>query len=129
MLIVDEFMIELFNGVEATQSDDFLWGMNFKCDVPKLNDGVKPENIGLYPQEFFHYINNLIMFQLIRRIDFRSRFNVMHRQLFGREMPDFVYDEVMNEVRKAKLADMYTVPNYAQAMKKVLQAHPDMYKV
>lgn len=129
MLIVDEFMIELFNGAEAVQSDEFLWGINFKCDVSKLNDGAKPESLGLYPIEIFHYINNLIMYQLVKRIDFRGKFNSMHKQLFEREMPSFFYEEVMNEVVKAKLADRYTVPNYAQAVKRVVQAHPDIYKV
>lgn len=129
MLIVDEFMIELFNGKDAAYSDEVLWGMNFKCDVPKLNNGIKPENIGLFPIWIYRQINNLIMHQLLKRIDFRGRFNAMHKQLFGRDMPDFFYEEVMKEVRKAKLADMYTVPNYAQAVKSVIQRHPNMYNV
>ena len=69
------------------------------------------------------------MYQLLKRIDFRGRFNAMHKQLFGRDMPDFFYEEVMKEVQKAKLADTYTVPNYAQAVKRVIQSHPDMYVV
>lgn len=128
MLIVDEFMIEIFNGEEAAHSDEVLWGMNFKCEVPKLNDGVKPENIGLFPVEIYRQINNYIMLQLVRRIDFRGRFNAMHMQLFGCEMPVFIFEEVMNEVYKAKLADMYTFPNYVKAMKRVIQAHPEMYR-
>ncbi len=129
MLIVDEFMIELFNGEEAAKSDEVLWGMNFKCDVPKLNNGLKPENIGLFPLWIFRYINKYIMHQLVKRIDFRGKFNAFHMKLFGREMPAFFYEEVMSEVRKAKMADMYTVPNYAIAMKRVIQAHPELYKV
>lgn len=129
MLIVDEFMIEFFNGEAAAQSDEVLWGMNFKCDVPKLNDGSKPEKIGLFPVGVYRNINNLVMYQLLKRIDFRGRFNAMHKQLFGRDMPDFFYEEVMKEVQKAKLADTYTVPNYAQAVKRVIQSHPDMYVV
>lgn len=35
----------------------------------------------------------------------------------------------MGEVEKAKLADRFTVPNYAKAMKRVIQAHPDIYGV
>ena len=129
MLIVDEFMIELFNGEEAAKSDEVLWGMNFKCDVPKLNNGVKPESIGLFPLEIFRQINQYIMLQLVKRIDFRGRFNAMHKHIFGSEMPDFFYEEVMTEVRKAKLADMYTLPNYSKAMKRVLLSHSDIYKI
>ena len=129
MLIVDEFMIELFNGTEATQSDVVLWGMNFKCDVPKLNNGVKPECIGLFPEKIFKYIIQNILHLLVKRIDFRGKFNEMHKTLFGRDMPETIFQEVMAEVRKAKLADVYTVHNYAMAMKSVIQAHPETYRV
>ena len=129
MLIVDEFMIEFFNGEDATQSDIVLWGMNFKCDVPNLNNGQKVERIGLLPMETFKFINLNILHQLIRRIDFRRKFNDMHKTLFGCDMPEIIFQEVMVEIRKAKLADTYTVHNYALAMKKVIQAHSDMYKV
>lgn len=129
MLIVDEFMIELFNGEEATQSDVVLWGMNFKCDVLKLNDGIKPENIGLFPEKIFRYIIQNILCLLVNRIDFRGKFNEMHKTLFGRDMPETIFQEVMTEVRKAKLADVYTVHNYALAMKRVIQAHPDKYRI
>ena len=129
MLIVDEFMIVLFNGEEATQNSKWLWGMNYKCDVEKLNNGRKPERIGLFPIPVFKYINDNILRQLIKRIDFRGKYNAMHQTLFGHDMPDFFYSEVMAEVDKAKLADRFTVPNYAMAMKRVIQSHPDFYKI
>ena len=44
-------------------------------------------------------------------------------------MPSFFYEEVMGEVEKAKLADRFTVPNYALSMKRVIQSHPDIYRV
>ena len=129
MLLVDEFMIEIFNGEAATQSDEVLWGMNFKCDVANLNDGIRTERIGLFPIQIFSQINNLILHLLIKRIDFRGMFNAFHRALFGRDMPTFFYKEVMAEVDNAKLADRFTVPNYAMAMKRVIQSHPNIYKV
>lgn len=129
MLIVDEFMIVLFNGVEATQSDEVLWGMNFKCDVSNLNNGVRPEMIGLFPTPIYRQINELVLHLLIKRVDFRGKFNAFHKTLFGSPMPQFFYEEVMAEVYKAKLADKFTVPNYAWAMKRVIQAHPEIYKV
>ncbi len=129
MLIVDEFMIELFNGEKAAQSDEVLWGMNFKCDVPKLNNGIKPEYIGLFPPQLFSRINHFIFHKLARRIDFRKMFNAKHVQLFGNEMPDSIFEEVMEEVQKAKLADKYTVHNYTLAMKTVMQSHPELYRV
>lgn len=129
MLIVDEFMIEVFNGEKAAQNNEVLWGMNFKCDVPKLNNGFKPEHIGLFTTQIFSQINHSILHQLVRRIDFRGRFNAMHVQLFGFDMPAFIFEEVMEEVQKAKLADKYTVHNYALAMKTVIQSHPEMYRM
>lgn len=129
MLIVDEFQIVLFNGEEATQSNEVIWGMNFKCDVRKLNNGSRPDRIGLFPTHIFWRINTLVLHLLVKRIDFKGKFNAFHQKLFGRDMPDFFFKEVMNEVRKAKLADMYTVPNYVLAMKRVIHAHPEMYKV
>jgi hypothetical protein len=53
----------------------------------------------------------------------------MYVQLFGCDMPAFNFEEVMRELQKAKLADKYTVHNYALAMKIVIQSHPEMYKV
>ena len=129
LLIVDEFMIVLFNGKEATQSDKWLWGMNYKCNVEKLNTGKKPEKIGLFPFSIFKSINNSILYQLIKRIDFRGKFNEFHKTLFGSDMPPFFYQEIMAEVEKAKLADRFTVPNYAMAMKRVIQRYPNSYRV
>lgn len=128
-LIIDEFQVVLFNGAEATQNDEVLWGVNYKCDVSKLNDGIKPEKIALYPIQIFSQINNLVLHLLVKSFDFPGRFNAFHKHLFGSEMPAFIYDEVMEEVKRAKLADMYTIHNYAHAMKRVIQRHPDIYRI
>ena len=103
--------------------------MNFKCDVANLNNGIRTERIGLFPIQIFSQINNLILHLLIKRIDFRGKFNVFYRTLVGYDTPSFFYKEVMGEVEKAKLADRYTVPNYALAMKRVIQAHPDLFRI
>ena len=129
MLIVDEFMIVLFNGARATQSNKVLWGMNFKCNVLKLNNGTNTERIGLFSTKMFNYINDNILRQIVKRIDFRGKFSAMHKTLFGYDMPEDIFQEVMTEVNKAKLADIYTVHNYALAMKRVLQAHPEKYHI
>ena len=73
MLIVDEFQIVLFNGEAAAKSEEVLWGMNYKCDVANLNDGRKPEKIGLFPKEIFGYIHHIILKQLLGRINYRGR--------------------------------------------------------
>ena len=129
LLIVDEFMAVVFKGEDATQSEEVLWGMNFKCDVANLNNGIKTEKIGLFPIEIYHQINSLVLHLLLKRIDFRGKFNAMHKQLFKQDMPNKIYEEIMQEVQKAKLADRFTVHNYAMAMKRVFQAHPDIYIV
>ncbi len=129
LLIVDEFMIVLFNGEEATQSEEMLWGMNFKCDKNKLNVGITKEKIGLLPIQFYKLINDSILCQVIKRIDFRGKFNALHNKLFGYDMPDAIYYEVMTEVEKVKIADRYTCENYAHAMKRVIQAHPNIFNV
>ena len=129
MLIVDEFMIVLFNGAEATQSDEVLWGMNFKCDAASLNTGQDSEKIAIFPKKVFKYINDIILLQLVHRIDFRGKFNEMHRKLFGCNIPEAIFQELMEEIQKAKLADKFTVENYAMSLKQVIQAHPELYKV
>lgn len=129
MLIVDEFMLVLFNGEKATQSSEELWGMRFECDASELNNGEFSEKIGLMPKQIFGQINNCILHQLINRIDFRGRFDAIHQRLFGYRMPGSIFEEVIAEVQKAKLADMYTIPNYAQSLKRVILAHPNMYRV
>ena len=129
LLIVDEFMIELFNGEEATHSDIVLWGMNFKCDVTKINNGIKPERIGLFPEKIFNFIIQNIFLQFVKRFDLRGKFNEVHKALFRRDIPEPIFLEVISEVRKAKLADVFTIHNYALAIKKVILAHPDIYRV
>lgn len=127
MLIVDEFQIVLFNGEAAAKSEEVLWGMNYKCDVANLNDGRKPEKIGLFPKEVFGYMHHIILKQLLGRINYRGRFNEMHRIVCKQDMPDAIYQELMEEIGKAKLADRFTVENFALSLKRVIQAHPDMY--
>lgn len=129
LLIVDEFMIVLFNGEEATQSEEELWGMNFKCDSGNLNIGKTVEKIGLLPIQFNKTINDSILCQVVKRTDFRGKFNALHNKLFGYDMPDTVFQEVITEVDKAKIADRYTCENYAHAMKNVIKAHPNIYNV
>ncbi len=129
MLIVDEFMMVLFSDAGAALSDEVLWGMNFQCNVSELNNGTCDEKIGLLPNELFEYINDNILHLLAKRIDFRGNFNAIHLTLFGRGMPETIFQEIMTEIGKAKLADIYTIKNYAYAMKTVIQAHPEMYGI
>lgn len=129
MLIVDEFMIILFNGTDAIQSNELLLGMKLKCDMVNLNDGVKPEMIALFPVKIFQQINNNILYRHVRHFDLKGLFNTMHIYLFGREMPNDIFAEVIAEIQKAKLADMYTIHNYARAMEKVIQTHLDLYRL
>lgn len=129
LLIVDEFMLIFYNGEEATHNNKWLWGMNYKCDVKKLNNGRNSEMIGLFPIHLFRAINDNILCKLLKRIDFRGKFNAFHKKLFGKDIPEFIYQEVMEQVNKAKLADKFTLRNYAMSMKRVLQSHPEIYKV
>lgn len=129
MLIADEFQIVLFNGTIAARSDEVLWGMNYKCEVENLNDGKKTEKIGLFPKEIFGYMHHIILKQLLRRIDYRRMFNEMHRVLCSSNMPEVIYQELMDEIGKAKLGDRFTVENFAVSMKRVIEAHPEMYRV
>ena len=129
MLIVDEFLIIAFNGEEATRSRSEMWKMSFKCEVDELNKGNSLERIGLFSIDSFKRLISHILSQVVDRIDFRGRFNALHKMLFGSEMPDCIFYEVMTEVHKAKLADIYTVHNYAMALKRVIQAHPELYNV
>ncbi len=53
----------------------------------------------------------------------------MHRIVCKQDMPDAIYKELMEEIGKAKLADRFTVENFAMSLKRVIQAHPDLYKI
>lgn len=129
LLIVDEFQIVIFNGEAATRSDEVLWGMKFKCEVANLNDGRKLEKIALFPKKVFGYIHHIILKQLLERINYRGKFNEVHRILDKRDMPESIYQELMDEIGKAKLADRFTVENFAISMKRVIQAHPEVYNI
>ena len=129
MLIVDEFQIVLFNGEAAAHSDEVLWGMNYKCKVENLNDGRKTERIGLFPKELFEYIHHIILQRLVEQINYKGKFNEMHRIICKSDMPDAFYQELLEEIGKAKLVDRFTVKNFAMSFKHVIQAHPDVYKL
>lgn len=129
LLIVDEFMIVIFDGTEAVQNNKVLWGINFKYEVSKLNNGTVSEKIAGLPINVFKCTLDYILRQVVNRIDFKGKFNSMHKNLFGFDMPATIFQELMTEVYKAKLADRYTVNNYALAMKRVIQTHPEMYRI
>ena len=52
----------------------------------------------------------LILRLLIKRIDFRGKYNAYHRALFGKGIPPFFYEEVMGEVGKAKVGRWIYMP-------------------
>lgn len=120
LLIVDEFMVVLFNGVEATRNEEELWGMIFQSDVTNLNNGDGLEKIGLIPLPIFRLINENIFHRALRRIDFRGKFDALHKLLFNVEMSDSLYQELMDEIQKAKIADRFTVENYMNAFRKIV---------
>ena len=128
-LVVDEFMLMVFNGKSSVQKGEMMWGVKNKGNVSDMNNGSATEKIALFPISLFKQINDSIMWQVVKCMDFRGMFNAMHRRLFGWDMSESIFQEIIDEVHKAKLADMYTIRNYALSFKKVIQEHPDIYKL
>ena len=122
-------MVVFFNGEEATQNDKSLWGINFKGNISKLNNGITPERICILPEHIYSIINQNIISRFVKSFNLRGLFNAMHQILAGRNIPETVLEEVISEVKKAKLADIYTFPNYARALRKVFLSHPELYRI
>ena len=56
-------------------------------------------------------------------MDIRGKINRLHSALYGVPSPPEIMEEILDEMSKAKLADVYTLPNYVRSFKTVIDRH------
>ena len=61
-------------------------------------------------------------------MDIRGKFNRLHSALYGVPAPPVIMEEILAEMSKANLADVYTIPNYAKSFKNVIERHTMGYQ-
>ena len=126
ILMIDEYLLIMYNGNPAAKKKSTFLGGRAQFTPSQevvFNNGIDKERISCMPEEVFDQILLSICFYAASQMDIRGKFNRLHSRLFGVPAPPEIIEEIMDEMRKAKLGDIYTIPNYATAFKNVIDRH------
>ena len=101
-----------------------LLGMVFTLNKVNLNDGRKDEEISPIPDNVFSQIMQLLIRLIIKNMKLPEIFKEMHKQIFGEDIPENILYGVLNMIQKTgKIADKYTIRNYAWCYWEVLKKY------
>lgn len=126
ILMIDEYLLIMYNGNPAAKKKSTFLGGRAQFTPSQevvFNNGIDKERISCMPEEVFDQILLIICFYAASQMDIRGKFDQLHSRLFGVPAPPEIIEEIIDEMRKAKLADIYTIPNYATAFKNVIDRH------
>ena len=126
ILMIDEYLLIMYNGNPAAKKKSTFLGGRAQFTPSQevvFNNGVDKERISCMPEEVYDQILLSICFYAASQMDIRGKFDQLHSRLFGVPAPPEIIEEIIDEMRKAKLADIYTIPNYATAFKNVIDRH------
>lgn len=126
ILMIDEYLLIMYNGNPAAKKKSTFLGGRAQFTPSQeavFNNGIDKERISCMPEEVFDQILLSICFYAASQMDIRGKFNRLHSRLFGVPAPPEIIEEILDEMRKAKLADIYTIPNYAASFKTVIDRH------
>ena len=126
ILMIDEYLLIMYNGNPAAKKKSTFLGGRAQFTPSQevvFNNGIDKERISCMPEEVFDQILLSICFYAASQMDIRGKFDQLHSRLFGVPAPPEIIEEIIDEMRKAKLADIYTIPNYATAFKNVIDRH------
>lgn len=126
ILMIDEYLLIMYNGNPAAKKKSTFLGGRAQFTPSQevvFNNGIDKERISCMPEEVFDQILLSICFYAASQMDIRGKFNRLHSRLFGVPAPPEIIEEIIDEMRKAKLGDIYTIPNYATAFKNVIDRH------
>ncbi len=68
-------MLMVFNGKSSVQKGEMMWGVKIKGNVSDMNNGSATEKIALFPIPIYKQINDGIIRQVVKHMDFRGMFN------------------------------------------------------
>ena len=126
ILMIDEYLLIMYNGNPAAKKKSTFLGGRAQFTPSQevvFNNGIDKERISCMPEEVFDQILLSICFYAASQMNIRGKFNRLHSRLFGVPAPPEIIEEIIDEMRKAKLADIYTIPNYATSFKTVIDRH------
>lgn len=126
ILMIDEYLLIMYNGNPAAKKKSTFLGGRAQFTPSQevvFNNGIDKERISCMPEEVFDQILLSICFYAASQMNIRGKFNRLHSRLFGVPAPPEIIEEIIDEMRKAKLADIYTIPNYAASFKTVIDRH------
>lgn len=126
ILMIDEYLLIMYNGNPAAKKKSTFLGGRAQFTPSQevvFNNGIDKERITCMPEEVFDQILLCICFYAASQMDIRGKFNRLHSRLFGVPAPPEIIEEIIDEMCKAKLGDIYTIPNYATAFKNVIDRH------
>lgn len=126
ILMIDEYLLIMYNGNPAAKKKSTFWGGRAQfapLQEVVFNNGIDNERVSCMPEEVFDQILLSICFYAASQMDIRGKFNRLHSRLFGVPAPPEIIEEIIDEMCKAKLGDIYTIPNYAASFKTVIDRH------
>ena len=124
LLIVDEFMLVMVFDMKEEEHETELFNLNLKLKKDNLNDGKKVEEISPIPPHVFLQIMSTIIHLIIKTMNIPKKFIALHKQIFGKDMPDDILNEILNMMQNTgKSGDKYTIEHYAWCYKEVLIKH------
>ena len=126
ILMIDEYLLIMYNGNPAAKKKSTFLGGRAQFTPSQevvFNNGIDNERVSCMPEEVFDQILLSICFYATSQMDIRGKFNRLHSRLFGVPAPPEIIEEILDEMRQAKLGDIYTIPNYAASFKTVIDRH------
>jgi len=126
ILMVDEYLLIMYNGNPAAKKKSTFWGGRVQFTPSQevvFNNGIDKERISCMPEDIFEQFLLGICDYAASQMDIRGKINRLHSALYGVPAPPEIMEEILAEMSKAKLADVYTISNYAKSFKNVIDRH------
>ena len=126
ILMVDEYLLITYNGNPAAKKKSTFLGGRVQFTPSQevvFNNGIDKERISCMPEDVFEQFLLGICYYAASQMDIRGKINRLHSALYGVPAPPEIMEEILAEMSKAKLADVYTISNYAKSFKNVIDRH------
>ena len=126
ILMIDEYLLIMYNGNPAARKKSTFLGGRVQFTPSQevvFNNGVDNERISCMPEDVFEQFLLGICYYAASQMYIRGKINRLHSALYGVPAPPEIMEEILAEMSKAKLGDVYTIPNYAKSFKNVIDRH------
>lgn len=124
ILMIDEYLLIMYNGNPAAKKKSSFLGAQFTPgETVVFNNGFDYESISSMPEVVFNQFLENICLLAASQMNIRGKIDKLHRMLYGFPIPPEIMEEILGEMSKAKLGDIYTVTNCATSFKTVIDRH------